>query len=1119
MQQLLQLEQTNYSGNESSGFRLQRYEVLNWGTFDKRPWTLDLQGQTALLTGANGSGKSTLVDGLLTLLVPNRGRNYNLASGDTGKRERNEKSYVQGAYDRASSEESYSSKSKILRKEGTPTVLLLYFLDADSKQKVSLAQVLWVQEGTVKKFFVIAKDELSIATDFDSFGNVSELKKRLKANKKAEVFDHFTKYSASFRRLLGLQSDKALDLFNQTVSIKEIKSLNEFVRQHMLEQTDVRAKIEELQESYENLTVCHNVIEQARQQLEALVPLSEEADNYDRLTREVATLQQNLSVAPAFFAKQKWELLTAEITKIEQLLDRKQQDKAKSDRQLEDLRNKETELNISIRQDDVGRQIDELKREIKQHIREVNNKKQKATEYDRLANLLKLPLYRDSNIFLEAREQGNNLEYEIGDVLQELQSQRDRLVTQQDVLKKQQRELQTELTSLSQRKSQIHQKNLAVRDLIANKLNLDKTDLPFVGELLKVRDDASEWEGAIERLLNSFGLNILVSDKNYPKFNSYVNNNDLKGYLSYYKVTSLPPQPTQRALDVNKVPSKLEIKPDNKTFSQWLQNKLIQSYNYTCCNTEEQFSGQTHAITKTGLIKHGGERHVKDDRTKIGDRRNYILGWDNAAKITAIEAELDSVERQLDELKKQINSVEKERRQRESQRSWLQDFMNFTDFTEIDWRSVEQEKQKLERDLEALEASSDRLKQLQSQLKEVQQQIEGTNTQKDNLIGEIANLESDRKRTTKDKSECEQKISEVDTEEIKLFAQNNINRLRGYQLDIETIDRDEITITSKLNEEIQSKKNKLNSSENAIKSRINNFKRDFISSTLEMGNDFESLPEYIKLKNKIEQDDLPRHQQRFKKLMTEKIIDSIVMFKTSLETQEEEIKQNIDNLNKSLREIDYTDSTYIELRYQKNRDPEITNFRNSLKICLGDVTRQTTEDNEERFKNIQKLLIKPFKEENRWTNKVTDVRNWLDFSVSERERTDDTEKSYYTDSSGLSGGQKRKLACTILATAIAYSFGLHRTNFSGKSFRFVVIDEVFSKLDDDNARYPMELFKTLNLQLLMITPKDKISITEPYISSLHFVHNTEEENYSSVRSMSINEFQQNRQLALAKNRD
>ncbi len=63
------------------GFRLDRLEVLNWGTFDKRVWRLTLAGRNGLLTGDIGSGKSTLVDAITTLLVPAHRVAYNKAAG------------------------------------------------------------------------------------------------------------------------------------------------------------------------------------------------------------------------------------------------------------------------------------------------------------------------------------------------------------------------------------------------------------------------------------------------------------------------------------------------------------------------------------------------------------------------------------------------------------------------------------------------------------------------------------------------------------------------------------------------------------------------------------------------------------------------------------------------------------------------------------------------------------------------------------------------------------------------------------------------------------------------------------------------------------------------------
>ncbi|MCA9041345.1 MAG: AAA family ATPase, partial [Planctomycetaceae bacterium] len=60
------------------GYRLQRLEVFNWGTFDSKQgnvYRFEPEGRTSLLVGHNGSGKSTLVDAILTLLVDGKTRN------------------------------------------------------------------------------------------------------------------------------------------------------------------------------------------------------------------------------------------------------------------------------------------------------------------------------------------------------------------------------------------------------------------------------------------------------------------------------------------------------------------------------------------------------------------------------------------------------------------------------------------------------------------------------------------------------------------------------------------------------------------------------------------------------------------------------------------------------------------------------------------------------------------------------------------------------------------------------------------------------------------------------------------------------------------------------------
>lgn len=70
---------------------------------------------------------------------------------------------------------------KFLREEGQPSILLAYFSDRLTKQDVTLTQVLWMDNGSAKKFFVVADAELSIANDFARFEHIADLKKQLKA--------------------------------------------------------------------------------------------------------------------------------------------------------------------------------------------------------------------------------------------------------------------------------------------------------------------------------------------------------------------------------------------------------------------------------------------------------------------------------------------------------------------------------------------------------------------------------------------------------------------------------------------------------------------------------------------------------------------------------------------------------------------------------------------------------------------------------------------------------------------------------------------------------------------------------------------------------------------------
>jgi uncharacterized protein YPO0396 len=104
----------------------------------------------------------------------------------------------------------------------------------------------------------------------------------------------------------------------------------------------------------------------------------------------------------------------------------------------------------------------------------------------------------------------------------------------------------------------------------------------------------------------------------------------------------------------------------------------------------------------------------------------------------------------------------------------------------------------------------------------------------------------------------------------------------------------------------------------------------------------------------------------------------------------------------------------------------------------------------------------------------------------------------------------------VLAASLAYQFGLERGVKRSRSFRFVAIDEAFGRGSDESARYALELFGRMNLQLLIVTPLQKIHIIEPHVSGVGFVH-TEDGRSSMLRNLTIEEYRQERAARALKN--
>ncbi|MCF6179312.1 MAG: ATP-dependent exonuclease SbcCD, C subunit-like protein, partial [Geopsychrobacter sp.] len=572
-----------------TGFRLQRLEVLNWGTFNRQVWSLGPEGHNALLTGDIGSGKSTLVDAITTLLVPHQRIVYNKAAGAEGK-ERSLYSYIRGEYKSAKDDLTQSAKAIALRDSNSYTVLLAEFYNQGFNQRICLAQVFWLKEQkrNPERFFVVSETPLSIAADFSNFGSdILELKKRLRHTTRVQLLDNFKAYSSRFRQLFGIQNEQALELFYQTVSMKSVGNLTDFVRLHMLEKGDVESRIDDLRHNFDNLNRAHEAVLKAKEQIGLLAPLVKEGRAYIALSKTIEELRRCREALVAYFAQHKSELLTSQIEKLAIDVERIGQRLERLKEELGQLRQQQEELKTAI-DDSGGRRLQTLEQEIATLSKERDQRQRKEEEYHRLGEDLTLPQSRTADGFYDNLKAAQALLGEIEPRIEALKQQEIERSVDLQTLRREQEQLDEELDSLRRRKSNIPRKNLQLRQAMAQSLGLDEARLPFVGELLQVDEASAEWEGAIERLLHNFGLSLLVPEELYPQVSQYVDQTHLRGRLVYFRLRAADARGSSKTLGADSLARKIRIKPETDCYA-WLETQLQKRFDYICCADLERF--------------------------------------------------------------------------------------------------------------------------------------------------------------------------------------------------------------------------------------------------------------------------------------------------------------------------------------------------------------------------------------------------------------------------------------------------------------------------------------------------------------------------------------------------
>jgi len=175
-------------------------------------------------------------------------------------------------------------------------------------------------------YFISYNKKIKIEEDLflNGLSGVSEFKKRLERlkilsdgkkvpNREGLFTDKYSLYSDNFANIFGLKNKgKALNLFNQTVSLKNIGNLNNFIKNEMLDPVNIEPSIKKIKQAFDEAKLFSDEIEQTERKIKLIEPIVNKGKIYISLEEELTEAKNSLSVINSFFATLKKTLLSNE---------------------------------------------------------------------------------------------------------------------------------------------------------------------------------------------------------------------------------------------------------------------------------------------------------------------------------------------------------------------------------------------------------------------------------------------------------------------------------------------------------------------------------------------------------------------------------------------------------------------------------------------------------------------------------------------------------------------------------------------------------------------------------------------------------------------------------------
>ncbi len=1062
--------------HQEATYTFRELKLFNWGGFSgPHQAQIDIAG-TAVI-GPTGSGKTTLVDALMTLLCANP--KYNLASTGGHESDRDLVSYVRGV---SGPGDGGAEQSHIARTGKTVTGIAATLENGENI--VRLGALLWFDDTSsattdLKRlwFFTTSpKQTLEQWLTVHHEGGMRALRQLDKTETGIWTYPAKKDFLARLRDFFEVR-ENAFNLLNRAAGLKQLNSIDEIFRELVLDDTSAFDRAKEVADSFDDLSAIHDELEIARRQQRSLEPVETGWEKYQANEQVLSEKNELNRILPIWFGEQAFALWSEQYKRLEGAFERaveKQTDAEARYGIQERVRDTLKEAYLQLG----GSDIQVLEELIKEKRKNLGACQDNAGQYQLLTQNLELPEEISRQAFESNKaklDERLSQARHAADAAAKASFDRgvDARQAEQTLL-----ELNEELKEINQRpSSNIPGPFHHFRSALAQELALDEERLPFVAELVQVKEAEQAWRGAIERAIGAHRLRILVPPESAEAALRWVNQRYNQLHVRILEVAEPKVQP--RFFD-DGFTRKLEYK--SHSYREAVK-ALLAGIDRHCIGSPEQLRHTEHAMTQQGLMSGRARFFDKQDQKRLQD--DWQTGFDNRDRLAALARQLAEAREALRQRNADLETAKTAEQQVQAQLILLGQLQNL-EFEQIDVEKAERELEDHLKKLQRLTAPDSDVAVAKQELEAAEQTLKAISQECRTCDEACINLKRDLGQAKEQKGKAFKRAEPgLRNDECQLAAGSFPKIEEGQLPDIADLERNASTVLQNALDLLRQKRSKL--SEDLIR-YMSNAKKEDRGALSEVGTELEDVPRYLERLQLLTEEALPEKRQRFKDYLNRSSDEGVTQLLTYIDNEVGMIEERLEDVNNTLRRVDFQSGRYLQLVSSKVIHESLRTLQTAQRKLAS--SRFIEDEGESQYKVLQNIVeqLRDACERNRTlgAKALLDPRFRLEFKVSVIDRQTGHTIEIRRGSQGGSGGEKEIIASYVLTASLSYA--LCPDGSSRPLFGTIVLDEAFSRSSHAVAGRIIAALKEFGLHALFITPNKEIRLLRNHTRSAIVVH-------------------------------